>query len=89
MLSSTPPEAFAFSGEMVAIQSEAIADAVAAGELGPDADTDDGIALVSIMIAGSLSQAMANEPGVAWGKGRFTPQFAKLLALLPAAFPAG
>jgi AcrR family transcriptional regulator len=81
------PEAFALSGEMVAIQRTAIAEAVAAGELGPEADTDDGIALVSILIAGSLSQAMANEPGTAWGDGRFTPQFPKLLALLPAAFP--
>ena len=40
------------------------------------------------MIVGSLSQAMANEPGVAWGKGRFTPQYAKLLVLLPRRFPA-
>lgn len=81
------PEAFAFSSEMVAIQRTALADAVAAGELGPEAATEEGIALVSIMIAGSLSQAMANEPGTAWGAGRFTPQFPKLLALLPAAYP--
>jgi len=44
---------------------------------------------VSITIVGSLSQAMANEPGVAWGKGRFTPQYAKLLVLLPGRLPVG
>lgn len=81
------PEAFALSAEMVAVQRRALADAVAAGELGPGAATEDGVSLVSILIAGSLSQAMANEPGLAWGEGRFTPLFPTLLDLLPAAFP--
>ena len=81
------PEAFAFSSEMVAIQRTALADAVAAGELGPGAATEEGICFVSILIAGSLSQAMANEPGVRWGTGRFSPLFPKLLDLLPAAYP--
>jgi AcrR family transcriptional regulator len=79
--------AFAHSQEMVEVQRVALADAVAAGELGPGAASDEGIGLVSIMIAGSLSQAMANEPGVRWGEGRFTPLFPTLLDLLPAAYP--
>lgn len=81
------PAAFAHSGRMVDVQRQALADAVAAGELGPGAATEEGISLVSIMIAGALSQAMANEPGVPWGEGRFTPRFPQLLALLPAAYP--
>ena len=81
------PQAFALSGEMVGVQRQALADAVAAGELGPGAATEEGISLVSIMIAGSLSQAMANEPGAPWGEGRFSPLFPKLLDLLPAAYP--
>jgi len=81
------PQAFAFSGEMVDVQRAALADAVAAGELGPGAATEEGVCLVSIMIAGSLSQAMANEPGNTWGTGRFSPLFPKLVALLPAAYP--
>lgn len=81
------PEAFALSGEMVEVQRQALADAVAAGELGPGAATEEGISLVSIMIAGSLSQAMANEPGAPWGEGRFSPLFPKLFDLLPAAYP--
>ena len=39
------------------------------------------------MIAGVLTQAFANEPGLSWGEGRFTPLFPKLMGLLPAAFP--
>lgn len=81
------PAAFASSVEMVDVQRAALADAVAAGELGPGAATEEGISLVSIMIAGSLSQAMANEPGVGWGDGRFSPLFPMLFDLLPAAYP--
>jgi hypothetical protein len=73
---------------MVALQRAAMADAVAAGQLGPEADSDEAIYLVSTLITGVLSQAMANEPGLAWGKGRFTPQFPKLIKLLGAAYPA-
>ena len=38
-------------------------------------------------IAGALSQAMANEPDLEWGQGRFTPTFPKLMKLVPAAYP--
>jgi AcrR family transcriptional regulator len=33
-------------------------------------------------------QAIANEPGLPWGQGRFTPLFPKLMRLLAAAYPA-
>src|SRR6202163_4274225 len=56
------PEAFAPSVEMVALERAALADAVAAGQLGPGADSDEAVYLVSTLIAGVLSQAMANEP---------------------------
>ncbi|MGO8823712.1 MAG: TetR/AcrR family transcriptional regulator [Acidimicrobiales bacterium] len=81
------PEAFAPSIEMVAIQRAALADAVSAGQLGPGANAEEAIYLVSTMIAGVLTQAFANEPGLSWGEGRFTPLFPKLMGLLPAAFP--
>ena len=81
------PEAFAPSIEMVALQRAALADAVAAGQLGPGANAEDAVFLVSTMISGVLTQAFANEPGVPWGEGRFTLLFPKLMALLPAAFP--
>ena len=82
------PEAFAPSVEMVELNRKGLADAVAAGELGPDGASDEAIYLVSIMIAGTLSQAMANEPDLPWGEGRFSPLFPKLMHLLPAAYPA-
>jgi hypothetical protein len=71
----------------VALQRAALADAVRAGELGPDADSDDALYLVSTLISGVLSQAFANEPGLSWGEGRFTPVFPKLMELLPALYP--
>src|SRR6476661_363703 len=80
------PEAFAPSEEIARLQQQAIADAVAAGQLGPDALEEAGI-MVSILIKGVLTQAMANEPHLEWGEGRFTPTFPKLMKLLPAAYP--
>ncbi len=80
-------EALAPSVEMVALQRAALAAAVAAGELGPEANADEAVFLVSILIAGVLSQAMANEPDLAWGEGRFTTLFPKLMVLFTAAYP--
>jgi len=74
---------------MVALERAAMVAAVAAGQLGPEADSDEAIYLVSTLITGVLSQAMANEPGLAWGQGRFTPQFPTLMKLLVAAYPPG
>jgi AcrR family transcriptional regulator len=83
------PEAFAVSVEMVGLQRGALADAVTRGELGPSANDEEAIYLVSTMIVGVLSQAFANEPDLPWGEGRFTRLFATLMRLLPAAFPLG
>jgi len=80
-------EAFAISVEMVALQRAALADAVAAGQLGAGADADEAVYLVSTLIVGVLSQAMSNEPDLEWGQGRFTPTFPKLMKLLVAAYP--
>jgi AcrR family transcriptional regulator len=80
-------EAMAPSFEMVAIQRQALADAVRAHELGPDADSDEAVYLVSTLITGVLSQTFANEPDVPWGEGRFTPLFPKLMQLLTAVYP--
>ena len=83
------PEAFAPSIEMVDLNRECLADAVAAGQLGRAAASDEGLYSVSILSAGTLSQARANEPDRPWGEGRFSPLFPKLMALLPAAYPPG
>jgi len=80
-------EAFAPSVEMVALQRAAMADAVAAEQLGPGADSDEAVYLLSTLIIGVLTQAMANEPDLEWGQGRFTSTFPKLMKLLVAAYP--
>jgi AcrR family transcriptional regulator len=80
-------EAMAPSVEMVSLQRQALADAVAAGELGPGADSDEAVYLISTLISGVLSQAFANEPDLEWGQGRFTPTFPKLMKLLIAVYP--
>ena len=80
-------DVFAVSVEMVELQRGALADAVAKGQLGPAANEEGAIYLVSTIIVGVISQAFANEPDLPWGEGRFTPMFATLMRLLPAAFP--
>ncbi len=81
------PAAFEPSIEMVAMQRRVLADAVAAGHLGPGANEDEAVYLISTLIVGVLSQAMANEPDLPWGEGRFTPSFPKLMKLLVAIYP--
>jgi AcrR family transcriptional regulator len=80
-------EAFAPSHEMVAIQQQAMNDAVDAGQLGEAARDIEAVYLVSVFITGAISQAMANEPDLPWGEGRFSPLFPKLMDLLVAAYP--
>ena len=81
-------EAMAPSLEMVAMQRQAFADAVRCRQLGPDADSDEAVYLVSTLITGVLSQAFANEPDLPWGEGRFTPAFPKLMWVLASGLPA-
>jgi AcrR family transcriptional regulator len=81
------PQAFAPSVEMVALQRAALAEAVAADQLGPEADSDEAVYVISALITGVLSQALANEPDLEWGQGRFTPTFPKLMKLLAAVYP--
>ena len=81
------PDAFAPSQAMVALQRRCLADAVAAGQLGEAADSDDTMHLISILLTGALSQTLANEPDQPWGSGRFSPHFHRLLDLLPVLYP--
>jgi len=74
------------SEEMVALQKHAIEDAVEAGQLGRPA-LDDGAYIAAVLIKGVMTQAMANEPHLPWGEGRFSPTFTRLMQLLPALYP--
>jgi AcrR family transcriptional regulator len=73
--------------EMIAIQRRALSDAVAAGQLGPAADSEEALYVVSVFIAGVFGQALANEPDLDWGTGRFSPLLPKLMDVLPALYP--
>ena len=81
------PGAMAPSTEMVGLQRQALADAVAAGQLGPDADSDEALFVVSIFVSGLVGQAIANDPGVPWGEDRFSPLLPRLLGTLAALYP--
>jgi AcrR family transcriptional regulator len=81
------PDALEPSRAMVELQRCCLADAAAAGELGAGAAADEAVYLVSTFITGVLSQALANEPDLPWGQGRFTPLFPKLMDILPALYP--
>lgn len=81
------PEAMAPSIEMVGLQRQALADAAAAKQLSPGADSDEALYITSVFVSGVIGQAMANEPGVPWGEGRFSPLLPKLLGLLAALYP--
>ena len=61
--------------------------AAAAGQLGAGADSDEAIWVTSVLISGVIGQAMANEPGLPWGQGRFSPLLPKLLGTLTALYP--
>jgi AcrR family transcriptional regulator len=78
---------FAPSIEMVEIQRDALNTAADLGQLGPGARAPEAVYVVSVLIAGVLTQALANEPSVPWGQGRFTPVFRTLMHVLSAAFP--
>jgi AcrR family transcriptional regulator len=81
------PQAMAASIEMVRLQRQALADATAAGQLGRSADSDEALYLTSVFVSGVVGQAMANEPGLPWGEGRFSPLLPKLLGTLASLYP--
>ncbi|MGY1711243.1 TetR/AcrR family transcriptional regulator [Geodermatophilus sp. SYSU D00758] len=80
-------EAMAPSVEMVQLYASALACAVEAGELGAEAAGSEGVAMLSTMIAGVMSQHLANEPEMGWGEGMFVPLLPRLVRLLPHAYP--
>ncbi|HEX2782578.1 MAG TPA: hypothetical protein VHN36_03260, partial [Ilumatobacteraceae bacterium] len=43
--------------------------------------------LSGAIIVGVLTMAMANEPDLSWGEGRFTPMFPTLMQSLVTAYP--
>jgi AcrR family transcriptional regulator len=73
--------AFAPTVELVGMLRSTLRDAVAAGQLDPAADSEEGVALVMIVVSGSLTQQLANEPGAGYDDGRFSSLLPKALAM--------
>jgi AcrR family transcriptional regulator len=79
-------EAMAPSVEMVELFRTTLRDAQERGELGPGADRDEGLALLSIVQAGVISQQLSNEPHATFERGRFTAILPQAIAMFVAAF---
>jgi AcrR family transcriptional regulator len=80
-------EAFAPSIELVAEIRRLLQAAADRGELHPDAASEDGEALFSVLIAGVMSQQLANQPRASWDKGRFTRLTPRVFQLFQCAYP--
>jgi AcrR family transcriptional regulator len=80
-------DSMAASNEMVEMQRRALADAVAARQLGPEAGSEEAVYVLSVFISGVIGQALANDPDLPWGTGRFTPLLPKLINLVPQLYP--
>ena len=80
------PDAFVPSVEMVDLFRRALQEAVAAGQVGPEAADDQALALVSVIAAGTASQYLANEPGTAWSDSRFLTLVPYAVDVLTAAY---
>lgn len=80
------PGSFAPSIELVALQRAALADAVALGQLAPDADSDEAVFLLGTMTSGVIGMAIANEPDAPWGEGRFSRQFPRLMQMFASTY---
>ena len=59
-----------------------------AGDLGPGAASDVGMALLSTMHFGILSQHLANDPDADWEHGLFTGLHPRIFEMFAAAYPS-
>jgi AcrR family transcriptional regulator len=80
-------EAFAPSVEFVQEVGRLLQVAADRGELGPDAASEEGVALFSVLVTGVLSQQMSNEPQASFQRGRFTRLTPRVLELFRRAYP--
>lgn len=76
------PESYELSLQQVSEMRGLLLEAVAAGQLHPDAATEAGIALHTSVMSGLLSQQLANEPDASFETGRFTALLPEALDML-------
>ena len=80
-------EAFAPSIEFVQEVRRMLQAAADRGDLHPAAASEEGQALLSVLIAGVMSQQLANQPDASWDQGRFTRLTPRVLNLFRSADP--
>ena len=81
------PEAFAPSVEFVQEVGRLLQTAVDRGQLHPDAASQEGTALLSVLVAGVMSQQLANQPDASFHEGHFTRLTPQVLELFRSAYP--
>ena len=81
------PQAYASSLEFVQEVRRLLQVAVDHGELGPDAASEDGPALLSVLTSGVATQQLANQPSASWEHGRYTRLTPRVLELFRCAYP--
>jgi AcrR family transcriptional regulator len=80
-------KALAPAAEIVRLLRAALQDAIAAGQLGEEADSDRALELLSTLHFGMLSQHLANDPDADWDTGRYTRLYGQLMQMFVAAYP--
>jgi hypothetical protein len=80
-------EAFAPSQAMVKDVGRMLGDAVERGQLGPGAATEEGAAVLSVLVTGMLSQQLANAPQESFDEGRFTRLGPQIFAMFRDRYP--
>ncbi len=80
-------QAFAPSMEFVEEVRRMLQAATDRGELHPSAASEEGTALLSVLVAGVMSQQLANQPRASWDQGRFTRLTSRVLDLFRCAYP--
>src|SRR3984885_14531272 len=80
-------DAFAPALEIIDQLRRALRDAAAAGQVHPDAASDQGMAVLSTLHFGMLSQHLANDIDSDWDHGRYTRLHHQLIAMFVSAYP--
>jgi AcrR family transcriptional regulator len=80
-------DAFAPAERIVDLLRAGLEEAVVAGELAPGAAGDEGMALLSTLHFGVLSQHLANDPDADWEHGVFTALHPRVVDMFVAAYP--
>ncbi len=81
-------EAFSAAGTITGLLRSALAEAASHGQIHPDAATDAGLELLSILHFGVISQHLANDADSDWDHGRYTRRHKELISIFIQAYPS-